>query len=181
MVALYRATVVSLLAIVLVFMPNLFLKMASADPIQNARTERIGNYDFQMTTDPKDPMQGAPVKILFRVATVDGSDLIDVPIVIRIVDSNGTLVQKTNPIILPAGHYTYQTTFDTAGRKVIYVDLSDNEFTGQTITFTFFTNVSSPYDFLYIAIPALAAAIISILVLRHLRRKKSRIKSADAQ
>lgn len=168
------------LSMVLVVSFCFSIRNASADPIQNARTERIGNYEFQMTTDPKDPVQGSPVKILLRVATVDGSDLIDVPIVIRIADSDGNLIQKTNPIILPAGHYTYQMTFDKPGRKSIYVDLTDNAYTGQVLTFTFFTNVASPYDFLFVALPAVAAAIISFLVLKHLRNRQPRLRRASA-
>lgn len=157
------------------------LKQAYADPIQNARTERIGNYEFQMTTQPKDPVQGVPAKILLRIATVDGSDLVDVPIVIRITDSDGNLIEKTNPIVLPAGHYTYPITFTQPGRKTVYVDLSDNEFTGQTLTFTFFTNVASPYDFLYLVLPSVAAIALVILVVRYITKKRKNLRNADAR
>lgn len=156
------------------------IRYAYADPIQNARTERIGNYEFQMTTQPKDPLQGTPTTLVFRVGTVDGTDLIDVPIVLRIADSDGNLIQKTNPIVLPSGHYSYQVTFDKPGRKTIYVDLTDNAYTGQTLTFTFFTNVASPFDFLYFLLPAVAAAVAALFVVRYIANRNKRLKNADA-
>src|SRR5581483_3704565 len=128
-----RIVLITMLALILgtpFVNAGILLPSAYADPIQNANTERIGNYQFQLTTDPKNPIQGMPTKILFRVASVDGTDLVDVPIVLRIVDSDGKLVQKTDQIVLPAGHYSYQTTFQKTGRQTIYVDLNDYAYTG---------------------------------------------------
>ncbi len=95
-----------------------------ADSLQGANKQRIGNYDVEMTTEPKAPTSGGPADILIRIAGVDGNDLVDVPIVMRIVKDDVEL-ERTNPIIVPYGHYTHEFTFAQSGRYVVYVDLND--------------------------------------------------------
>jgi ABC-type antimicrobial peptide transport system permease subunit len=147
-----------------------------ADSLQGASKQRIGNYDVEMTTQPKTPTSGSPTRILIRIAGVDGNDLVDVPIVIRIV-KDGTELQRTVPIIVPYGHYTHRITFPQSGKYVLYVDLSDNNYAGQTLTFTFFINVAGPLDFLYIVVPLGAVfaigAVGSILFIRKWKKKQA--------
>ena len=149
---------------------------AFADPLKNAYRQRIGNYDVEMTTEPKSPLVGSPTNILIRIAGVNGDDLVDVPITIRLV-KDGAELQRTNPIIVPYGHYTHEYTFVQAGRYVLYVDLNDYSYSGETLTFTFFVNVAGPLDYLYIAAPSAAAVVAGIAgTLVFLKRKKRQVK-----
>ena len=42
-----------------------------ADPLKNAIQQRIGNYDFQIKTDPRVPITGQNTHILFRISIKD--------------------------------------------------------------------------------------------------------------
>ena len=149
---------------------------AFADPLKNAYRQRIGNYDVEMTTEPKSPLVGSPTNILIRIAGVNGDDLVDVPITIRLV-KDGAELQRTNPIIVPYGHYTHEYTFAQAGRYVLYVDLNDYSYSGETLTFTFFVNVAGPLDYLYIVAPSAVAVVAGIAgTLVFLKRKKKQVK-----
>ena len=149
---------------------------AFADPLNNAYRQRIGNYDVEMTTEPKSPLVGSPTNISIRIAGVNGDDLVDVPITIRLV-KDGAELQRTNPIIVPYGHYTHEYTFVQAGRYVLYVDLNDYSYSGEILTFTFFVNVAGPLDYLYVAAPSAAAVVAGIAgTLVFLKRKKKQIK-----
>jgi hypothetical protein len=147
-----------------------------ADPLQNASKQRIGNYDVEMTTEPKSPTIGSPTDILVRIAGVNGDDLVDIPIMIRLV-KDGVELQRTNPIIVPYGHYTHEFTFGQAGRYELYVDLNDYSYSGETLTFTFFINVVGTFDYLYIAAPSaaavVAAGIVSMLLFRKKKKKQA--------
>ena len=147
-----------------------------ADSLQGATNkQRIGNYDVQMTTDPKTPAAGSPTNILIRIAGVNGEDLVDVPIVMRLV-KDGIEIDRTDPITVPYGHYTHQVTFSQAGRYVLYVDLNDYSYSGETLTFTFFIKVAGTSDYLYIAVPSAAAVAlgtIGTLVFIKKRKKKN--------
>ena len=147
-----------------------------ADPLQGANKQRIGNYDIQMITEPKNPGVGSPTDILIRIGGVNGDDLVDVPIVMRLV-KDGVEVQRTSPLIVPYGHYTQQFSFAQAGRYVLYVDLNDYSYSGETLTFTFFINVAGKFDYLYIVGPTAAVivvGIVSTLVFLRMRRKKKK-------
>jgi hypothetical protein len=147
-----------------------------ADPLQNAYRQRIGNYDVEMSTEPKSPLIGSPTNILVRIAGVNGDDLVDTQIMIRLV-KDGAELQRTNPIIVPYGHYTYEYTFAEAGRYVLYVDLNDYSYSGETLTFTFFVNVAGPFDYLYIVAPSAAAVVAGIAgTLVFMKRKKKQVK-----
>ena len=149
---------------------------AFADPLKNAYRQRIGNYDVEMTTEPKSPLVGSPTNILIRIAGVNGDDLVDVPITIRLV-KDGAELQRTNPIIVPYGHYTHEYTFVQAGRYVLYVDLNDYSYSGEILTFTFFVNVAGPLDYLYIVAPSAVAVVAGIAgTLVFLKRKKKQVK-----
>jgi hypothetical protein len=145
---------------------------AFADPLQNAYRQRIGNYYVEMTTEPKSPLVGSPTDILIRIAGVNGDDLVDTQITLRLV-KDGTELQRTNPIIVSYGHHTHEYTFAEAGRYVLYVDLNDYSYSGETLTFTFFVNVAGPFDYLYIAAPSAAAVAAGIAgTLVFMKRKK---------
>jgi hypothetical protein len=146
------------------------------DSLQGANKQRIGNYDVEMTTDPKSPTAGSPANILIRIGGVNGDDLVDVPIVMRLV-KDGVELQRTDPIIVPYGHYTHEFSFAQAGRYVLYVDLNDYSYSGETLTFTFFINVAGTFDYLYIAAPsaaAVAVGIVGTLVFMREKKKKKR-------
>lgn len=146
------------------------------DPLKNASSQRIGNYDVQMTTEPKNLEYGSPSKIMVRMAGVNGDDLVDVPIVIRLA-RDGVEVQRTNPIIVPYGHHVYEYAFSQAGRYTLYLDLRDYAYSGQTLTFTFPVDVGSPWNFLYFMVPAaigVTAAGIGGLVF--MKKKKRQMK-----
>lgn len=135
-----------------------------ADLLQGASKQRIGNYDVEMTTEPKSPTAGgsSPTNILIRIAGVNGDHPADVPIMMRLV-KDGVVLQTTNPIIIPSGHYIHEFAFSEAGRYVLYVDLNDYIYSGEVLTFTFFINVSGPFDYLYIAVPSVAVVAVGIV------------------
>ena len=147
-----------------------------ADLLQGASKQRIGNYDVEMSTEPKSPSVGGSVtNILIRIAGVNGDHPADVPIMMRLV-KDGVVLQTTNPIIIPSGHYIHEFTFSEAGRYVLYVDLNDYIYSGEVLTFTFFINVSGPFDYLYIAVPSVAVVAVGIvitMVFMKGRKKKS--------
>jgi hypothetical protein len=147
-----------------------------ADPLQGAYKQRIGNYDFEMTTEPKSPTAGSsPTNILIRISGVNGDHLVNVPIMMRLV-KDGVALQTTNPIIVPFGHYTHEFTFAQAGRYVLYVDLNDYIYSGEILTFTFFINVAGSFDYLYIALPSAAvvavAGIVSVVIFMKGKKKE---------
>ena len=147
-----------------------------ADLLQEGSKQRIGNYDVEMTTEPKSPAAGdSPTNILIRIAGVNGDHPADVPIMMRLV-KDGVVLQTTNPIIVPSGHYVHEFTFAQPGRYVLYVDLNDYLYSGQVLTFTFFINVSGPFDYLYIAVPSAAVIVVvgtvSMLFFMKGRKKK---------
>jgi hypothetical protein len=153
-----------------------------ADLLQGASKQRIGNYDVEMTTEPKSPIAGSssPTNILIRIAGVNGDHPADVPIMMRLV-KDGTVLQTTNPIIIPSGHYIHEFAFSDAGRYVLYIDLNDYIYSGEVLTFTFFINVSGPFDYLYVAVPSVAAAavgIVAAVVFMKGRKKKKGVQKA---
>ena len=154
---------------------------AFADLLQGASKQRIGNYDVEMTTEPKSPTaDGSATNILIRIAGVNGDHPADIPIMMRLV-KDGIVLQTTNPIIIPSGHYIHEFPFSEAGRYVLYVDLNDYIYSGEVLTFTYFINVSGPFDSLYIAVPSVivvAVGIVSVAVFMKGKRKKKGVQKA---
>jgi len=149
---------------------------AFADPLQDAQKQRIGNYDVEMTTEPKSLVGGSHSNILIRIAGVNGDDLVDTQIMLHLFRGSEEL-QRTNPIIVPYGHHIHKYTFPEAGRYVLYVDLNDYSYSGETLTFTFFVNVAGPFDYLYVLAPS--AAVVAVALggtLVFVKRKKKQIK-----
>ena len=157
-----------------------------ADLLQGGSKQRIGNYDVEMTTEPKSPTVGSssssPTNILIRIAGVNDDHPADVPIMMRLV-KDGVVLQTTNPIIVPYGHYIHEFTFAQPGRYVLYVDLNDYIYSGEVLSFTFFINVSGPFDFLYIAVPSaivvVAVGIVSMLLFMKGKKKKKNKKDVQ--
>jgi hypothetical protein len=148
---------------------------AFADPLSNASKQRIGNYDFEMMTEPATPVVGSPTKIMLRMAGVNGDDLLDVPIIVRIV-KDGEELHRTSPIVVPYGHHTIDYTFQEAGRYVLYVDLKDYAYSGETLTFTFLLNIGMS-SYLNVAIPVLAGGASAAAIATVMIKKRKRIAS----
>jgi hypothetical protein len=151
---------------------SLFAGQAFADSLMGASKQRIGNYDVELITEPKSPVPGSPTNIMIRIGGVNGDDLVDVPVIIRIADKDNTMLQRTNPIVVPYGHYTYQFTFSEPGRHTVYIDLNDQSYSGQVLTFTFFVNVAGPFDYLYVVVPSVAVAAAAAGAVMVIRKKK---------
>lgn len=156
-----------------------------ADLLQGGSKQRIGNYDVEMTTEPKSPTVGSsssPTNILIRIAGVNGDHPADVPIMMRLV-KDGVVLQTTNPIIVPYGHYIHEFTFAQPGRYVLYVDLNDYIYSGEVLSFTFFINVSGPFDYLYVVVPSaivvVAVGIVSMLLFMKGKKKKKNKKDVQ--
>jgi hypothetical protein len=154
-----------------------------ADLLQGGSKQRIGNYDVEMTTEPKSPTvdSSSPTNILIRIAGVNGDHPADVPIMMRLV-KDGTVLQTTNPIIIPSGHYIHEFAFSDAGRYVLYIDLNDYIYSGEVLTFTFFINVSGPFDYLYVAVPSVAVVAVGIVAavvfMKGRKKKKKGVQKA---
>ena len=147
---------------------------AFADPLKGASKQRIGNYDFEMTTEPKNPAAGDPATIMLRFAGVNGDDLVDVPITLRLF-KDGTEIYRSNPIVVPYGHHSFEYNFREPGRYALYVDLTDYAYSGETLTFTFLINAAGPVDMISGMLPiagGIAAAAVGALVVI---KKKSKL------
>ena len=145
---------------------------AFADPLHGASKQRIGNYDFEMTTEPKNPEAGDPTTVMLRFAGVNGDDLVDVPIALRLF-KDGTEIYRSNPIVVPYGHHSFEYSFREPGRYALYVDLTDYAYSGETLTFTFLINASGPIDMISGMLPiagGIAAAAVGALVV--IKKKK---------
>jgi hypothetical protein len=154
---------------------------ALADSLQNgAYKQRIGNYDVEMITDPKSPVVGSSTSIMIRIARVNGDHLVDVPTTLTIV-KDGTQILRTNPIIVPFGHYTHQLAFEQGGKYTVYVDIDDYIYSGEILTFTFFVTVVGTFDYLYVAAPSAAAIAVAIVImLAFMKKKKKNSKKKQA-
>ena len=164
-----------LIVIAVILSIQLVARPAFADPLRNAMyKQRIGNYDFQVATEPMKLIAGQPSKVVMRIAGVNGDDLVDVPIKFKLV-KDGTDMASAGPIVIPYGHYSYDHTFAEPGKYVLYADLMDNAYSGQTLTFTFILNVAGPYDlYMYTIAPgigAAGAATVGAMVIVRKRRK----------
>ena len=155
---------------------------ALADSLQNgAYKQRIGNYDVEMITDPRSPVVGSSTSIMIRITGVNGDHLVDVPTTLRIV-KDGAQILRTNPIIVPFGHYTHQFAFEQGGKYTIYVDVDDYMYSGEILTFTFFVTVVGTFDYLYVAAPiAVAISFAIVFLLAFLKKKKSSKKRQAAE
>lgn len=146
------------LALIAVAFMLLLTQHAAADPLTNAmKRQRIGNYNFDVALQPNPPVAGKASQVMLRVSSVNGDDIIDLPVTIRI-EKDGREVVRAGPLVVPFGHYTYPYTFEESGRYVLYADVKDYAYSGDTLTFIFIFNVSSPNDYLYTLVPGVGVA-----------------------
>jgi hypothetical protein len=138
----------SLLSIPLIYLNTAVMTMqeAFADSIKGSIRQDIGNYNMEMKTDPSYTIAGQNAKILLRVGSINGDDLVDLPILITI-SLDGQNLTKTNPILVPYGHYVYNYIFPKSGIYALNVDIINDYYSGQNITFTFPINVNGPFLF----------------------------------
>ena len=113
------------------------LHQVYADSLKSALKQRIGNYEVEMVTDPKSPVIGQNNRILLRFGSINGDDLIDVPIVIRIFKDNIEL-EKTRQILVPYGHYNYNYVFPESGRYIVFVDVNDVAYSNQILNVSYY-------------------------------------------
>ncbi len=168
-----------LLMLIIVALP--VIGQAFADSLKNASSQRIGNYDMQLATDPKNPIVGSPTQIKIRISGVNGDELINIPIQIRLTDDQGKVLQYTSPVIVPASHYAYSYTFSQPGRYIVYVDLKDSSYSNSILTYTFFINVAGPFDFLFTVLAAVggtaAVGIVGSTIFIKWRRKQKQMET----
>jgi hypothetical protein len=178
----------SLLSIPLIYLNSAVMTMqeAFADSIKGSIRQNIGNYNMEMKTDPSNPIAGQNTKILLRIGSINGDDLVDLPILIRI-SLDGKDLTKTNPILVPYGHYVYNYIFSKTGIYALNVDINNDYYSGQNITFTFPINVNGQFLlFPYvnsssstgitvagIIIISIAVSVIALYIATHLRRQKN--------
>jgi hypothetical protein len=149
-----------------------------ADSLKSALKQRIGNYEVEMVTDPKSPVIGQNNRILLRFGSINGDDLIDVPIVIRIFKDNIEL-EKTRQILVPYGHYNYNYVFPESGRYIIFVDVNDVAYSNQILNFIYFIDVpeswnNSSLPLAIITVVVIAIVITTLVSLIFFQRKKKR-------
>ena len=174
---LLTLSTITILGLLLLFVG---VDQALADSLQNgAYKQRIGNYDVEMITEPKSPVVGSSTSIMIRIAGVNGDHLVDVPMTLRIV-KDGTQILRTNPIIVPFGHYTHQFAFEQGGMHTVYVDVDDYMYSGEILTFTFFVPVVGTFDYLYVAAPIAAAIAVAIVIMLAFMKKKKNSKKKQA-
>jgi hypothetical protein len=161
------------------------IQLALADILSNSLEQRIGDYDIQINTVPKVPISGQETRINIRIATVSNNPIIDTPITIRISNEKNELI-RTQPILLPSGHYAYNYIFNKAGIFLLSIDILDNPAVGnfndsnKKLVFDFPITVSEPITVeltsltLPITITALVigSAITFVLLKRFKRSKK---------
>ena len=161
------------------------MQEAFADSIKGSIRQNIGNYNMEMKVDPSNPIAGQNAKILLRIGSINADDLVDLPILIRI-SHDGQNLTKTNPILVPYGHYVYNYIFQKPGIYALNVDINNDYYSGQNITFTFPVNVNGPFLFFpYVnlssssgitmvgIIIATAIIVIVIYMATRLRRQKN--------
>ena len=171
--------IVLLLSFVCIITAALIINLSHqvyADSLKSALKQRIGNYEVEMVTDPKSPVIGQNNRILLRFGSINGDDLIDVPIVIRIFKDNIEL-EKTGQILVPYGHYNYNYVFPESGRYIVFVDVNDVAYSNQILNFIYFIDVpeswnNSSLPLAIITIVVIAIVITTIVSLIFFQRKK---------
>jgi hypothetical protein len=152
--------------------------------LSNSLEQRIGDYDIQINTVPKVPISGQETRINIRIATVSNNPITDTPITIRISDEKNELI-RTQPILLPSGHYAYNYIFNKAGIFLLSIDILDNPAVGdfndsnKKLVFDFPITVSEPISVeltsltLPIAITAVViGTVMAFVLLKRFKRSK---------
>jgi hypothetical protein len=164
LLGLYAPMMSVLLFLILVSMTLVEQRVVFADTIKGAIRQRIGNYDMEMKTLPQNPVVNTNSKIQLRVGSVEGDELVDIPIVIRI-SKGGSELTRTNPISVTYGHFTFPYTFNQSGIYSLDVDVYDTSYNSQNITFTFPITVVSPFmSFFTPSEPLNAVSVVIVLI-----------------
>jgi hypothetical protein len=154
-------------------------------------SQRIGNLDVELKTDPAKPLVAQRTSIFVRIGSTNGQDVIDTPIVIKLTKL-GEEIHRSKIIIVPNGHYTYSYNFTDPGIYGIDIHIHGFDATranersfsgGKDVVFTFPLNVQSKSFFglsnleITLIITAVVAGV-SGSVLFSLKRKRDRRKTS---
>jgi hypothetical protein len=183
LLGLYASMTFLLLFLLLVSITLVEQRVVFADIIKGAIRQRIGNYDMEMKTLPQNPVVNTNSKIQLRVGSVEGDELVDIPIVIRI-SKGGSELTRTNPISVTYGHFTFPYTFNQSGIYSLDVDVYDTSYNSQNITFTFpitvvnqFMSFFTPSESLNAVDVVIVLIVVSIILgvagTVYIRRKKA--------
>lgn len=141
-----------------------------------ALTQRIGNLDVELKTVPATPISGERTVIFLRIGSINGVDVTDQPINIKITKQREEIL-RSETIIIPDGHYTYSHEFATPDIYGIIIEIESHvpvvekkssalsrEAGSQSLQFTFPVNVHSKSAFGFSDIQLSLAIGISIAV-----------------
>ena len=90
-----------------------------------ALTQRIGNLDAELKTVPAAPLAGEKTIIFLRIGSINGVDVTDQPINIKITKQSEEIL-KSETIIVPDGHYTYSYEFATPDIYGINIEIKSH-------------------------------------------------------
>jgi hypothetical protein len=168
-----------------------------------ALTQRIGNFDVELKTDPEKPLAGEKTKMFLRIGTINGDDVVDMPITMKLA-KQGEQIDRTNRIVVPDGHYTHTFQFAESGIYGIDIEIQNYYAMGETepssssssslpssqsraqsILFTFPIEVYSKSVFGFsdfeIALIIGAVVVASAIIFFTLRKKRNTTKSTSYQ
>ena len=184
-----------LLAMTLTFpLPSVFSDSLTG----GALTQRIGNFDVELKTVPEKPLAGEKTKMFLRIGTINGDDVVDVPITIKLA-KQGEQIDRTNRIVVPDGHYTHTFQFPESGiygidieiqnyyamRETESSSLPSSQSRAQSILFTFPFEVHSKSVFGFsefeIALIIGAVVVALAIIFFTLRKKRNTTKSTSIQ
>ena len=116
--------------------------MTQADIQKNGLRQKIGEYNFQISTTPLNPLNGGITNILISI-NVSDSDLLltDIPVVLKIT-KNDEEISRSNPIFLTGGHLNYPYVFNSPGTYGLDIDFLKNSIEGDSPT-----NILTSFEF----------------------------------
>jgi hypothetical protein len=188
-------TFISFLLFLFLFLP---LAMTLTFPLPSVR---IGNFDVELKTVPEKPLAGEKTKMFLRIGTINGDDVVDMPITIKLA-KQGEQIDRTNRIVVPDGHYTHTFQFPESGIYGIDIEIQNYYAMGETepssssslpssqsraqsILFTFPIEVYSKSVFGFsdfeIALIIGAVVVASAIIFFTLRKKRNTAKSTSYQ
>ena len=165
-----------------------------------ALTQRIGNFDVELKTVPEKPLAGEKTKMFLRIGTINGDDVVDMPITIKLA-KQGEQIDRTNRIVVPDGHYTHTFQFPESGIYGIDIEIQNYYAMGETesssslpssqsraqsILFTFPIEVYSKSvfgfsDFEIALIIGAVVVVASAIIFFTFRKKRNMTKSTSYQ
>ncbi len=160
------------------------VQTVAADLLSNSLQQRIGDYDVRINTIPMVPISGQGTQINIMMSTVSNIPITDTPITIRISNEREELA-RSQPILLPSGHYSYSYNFHKSGLFLLSIDILENPLSGYSngsnrmLTFDFPIRVSEAFsvDIANLALPIIIAAaagsVGSLIVLKKLKKSRS--------